>query len=67
MSKTFRKNPKTQKIYQDKDRKHQKASRSCLHHGGCPYCENNRFYNTKIKILETDMQIQEIHGRDLLG
>ena len=47
MSKTYRKNPKTGKIYQDKDRKHGalKFDRTCLSHGSCPYCRNNRLFN----------------------
>jgi hypothetical protein len=47
MSKTYRKAPKTQKVYQDKDRRHGvlHPSRQCLHHGGCPYCEGNRMFN----------------------
>lgn len=56
MGKTWRKN-KLGKKYRDKDRKHQKASRSCLHHGGCPYCKDNRLHNSKVKILYSEMEI----------
>ena len=47
MSKTYRKNPKTGKIYQDKDRRHGalKVSRQCLSHGWCPYCLGNKLHN----------------------
>lgn len=62
MTKTFRKNSKTQKIYQDKDRRHQKVSRSCLHHGGCPYCESNRLHNKNKNELESKLQVKEFYG-----
>jgi hypothetical protein len=32
-------------------RKSQAVDRSCRNHGGCPYCDRNRFYNTR-KALE---------------
>lgn len=59
MSKTLRKNHKTGKVYKDKDRKHQKASRSCLNHGGCPYCEGNRLHNSKKKEKQALMDIED--------
>jgi hypothetical protein len=57
MSRTLRKNY-FGKIYKDKDRRKIKASRGCLHHGGCPYCESNRLHNDRVRRLETKMQIE---------
>ena len=56
MGKTWRKS-KLGKKYQDKDRKNQKNDRSCLHHGGCPYCERNRLYNSSKKLAHTEMEM----------
>lgn len=56
MGKTIRKNKLGQK-YKDKDRKHQKVSRSCLHGGGCPYCEGNRLHNNKVKDLYSKQEM----------
>ena len=46
MSKTYRRNKKGEE-YQDKDRRNQKWSRSCLHHGGCPWCESGRLHGNE--------------------
>ncbi len=46
MSATFRVS-KRGRVYQDKDRKHSKAARSCLHGGSCPYCQGNRHHAAK--------------------
>ncbi len=64
MAKTWRKS-KLGKKYQDKDRKIQKASRSCLHHGGCPYCEGNRLHKNKNRAQLAKLEIMEFNGRDL--
>lgn len=56
MGKTIRKNKFGGK-YLDKDRKRQKASRSCLHSGGCPYCEGNRLHNFRVRKLYAEMEI----------
>lgn len=58
MARTYRKS-KTGKKYLDKDRKHQKNSRSCLHHGGCPYCEGNRLYNSRKREKSIAMEVEE--------
>ena len=67
MSKTFRKNPKKGIVYQDKDRRHGaiKFDRTCLSHGGCPYCEGNRLHKYKKLKKFALMEIQEFHGRQL--
>lgn len=61
MGKTWRKS-KLGKRYQDKDRKRQKASRSCLHHGGCPYCEGNRTYKNKKSDTVSKLEVMEFNG-----
>lgn len=43
MSRTFRKDRKTQKKVKDGHRQY--ASKSCEHHGGCPYCLKNRIFD----------------------
>ena len=43
MSRTFRKDRKTQKKV--KDGYSQYVSKSCEHHGGCPYCLRNRIFD----------------------
>lgn len=67
MSKTFRKNHKKGIIYQDKDRRNGilKSSRSCLNHGGCPYCEKNRLYKNYTNGIFAEMEIEETYGRKL--
>lgn len=40
MSRTYRKDRKTKKIVRDGTKQY--VSVSCEHHGGCPWCENNR-------------------------
>lgn len=32
--------------------------RSCRNHGGCPWCEGNRLYNTKKKLEKTDYSLK---------
>jgi len=67
MSKTLRKNHKKGIIYKDKDRKSQKVSRHCLHHGGCPYCEGNRLHSFRKKKYFTELEIwEEINGSNKL-
>jgi len=43
MARTFRKDRKTQKKVQDGHR--QFSSKSCEHHGGCPWCLRNRLFD----------------------
>jgi hypothetical protein len=43
MSRTIRKDRKTQKKVNDGHRQY--ASKSCEHHGGCPYCLKNRLFD----------------------
>ena len=43
MSRTIRKDRKTQKKVQDGHR--QFSSKSCEHHGGCPWCLKNRTFD----------------------
>jgi hypothetical protein len=43
MSRTIRKDRKTQKKVQDGHR--QFSSKSCEHNGGCPWCLKNRTFN----------------------
>jgi len=59
MARTYRKS-KIGKKYLDRDRKHQKASRSCLHHGGCPYCEGNRLHNSRKRKYFAIREVKEI-------
>lgn len=65
MSRTWRRN-KFGKKYTDKDKFKWELHRqnpSCRqHNGGCPYCEENRLHNSKVKLLYTKM---EIDGRNL--
>lgn len=61
MSKTIRKTKKERK-YKDKDRRKLNISQSCLHHGGCPYCESNRLHNKNKNELETKLQVKEFYG-----
>ena len=43
MSRTFRRDRKTDKKVRDGHPQY--ASKSCEHHGGCPWCERNRLFN----------------------
>jgi hypothetical protein len=45
MSRTYRKDRKTKKNVRDGTRQY--VSVSCEHHGGCPWCENNRLFDQK--------------------
>lgn len=63
MSGTFR-TSKRGRVYEDKDRRHSKASRSCLHGGSCPYCQSNREHKHERsepidQILDLDDEIHE--------
>jgi len=61
MGKTFHKYKG--KEYPDKDSKNRKCDRSCLNHGGCPYCERNRLYSS-LKGLITDKDDYEYRSDD---
>ena len=52
MSKTYKKYKG--KKYQDKDAKNRKAARSCLNNGDCSYCESNRTYKNKKRMIIDD-------------
>lgn len=49
MGKTFKKYKG--KKYPDKEAKNRKAARSCLNHGGCPYCLSNRIHKYKKRMI----------------
>lgn len=37
-----------------------KFDRTCRCHGGCPYCESNRFHSTRIREMKANDQLKEI-------
>lgn len=45
MSRTYRRDRKTKELVRDGTRQY--VSVSCEHHGGCPWCENNRLFNQR--------------------
>lgn len=50
MSRTIRRNRKTDR--KDKlDKDFQYGAASCRHHGGCPYCEENRTHRHKRRAI----------------
>jgi hypothetical protein len=67
MSRTFRKNPKNGIVYQDKDRRKGaiRFDRTCLSHGGCPYCESNRLHNFRKKKFWSLADLLESDGERL--
>ena len=56
MSRTYRKQYKTGKYVKDGTPQH--VSSSCEHHGGCPWCENNRLFNQH--------KIDEVSSREVI-
>ncbi|MCK5602160.1 hypothetical protein KAR91_09830 [Candidatus Pacearchaeota archaeon] len=56
MGKTF-KQYKGRK-YQDREAKNRKADRSCLNHGGCPYCLSNKIHKYKKRMID-DKEYEE--------
>lgn len=55
MSRTYRRYKG--KVYPDKDGKNRKASRSCLNHGGCPYCLSNKMHKHDKKYVDIEEEI----------
>ena len=37
--------------------------RSCRNHGGCPYCEEGRQHNSKVREFDAEDAIEEAIGR----
>ena len=50
MSRTFRKNRKSDEIIRDGERQY--ADSSCRHHGSCDYCKNNRTFEKAISLKD---------------
>lgn len=49
---------KKKKNWKQPYRKSRRFDKSCRNHGSCPYCYDNRMYNTKKKIEQTTEQIR---------
>ena len=46
-------------------RKSKRFDRSCRNHGGCPYCEANRLYNSKVQQIKLDEDLKRyLRGED---
>ena len=43
--------------YPDKDAKNRKATRSCLNHGGCLYCLDNKLHKHKKQLRIASFEI----------
>lgn len=35
------------------------VDKSCRNHGSCPYCQNNRQHNKKVRLLKTEELLKE--------
>ena len=59
MSRTFRKNRKSDEIIRDGERQY--ATSSCRHHGGCDYCKNNRTFEKAVS-LKDELKLHELEN-----
>ena len=58
MSRTYRRYKG--KIYPDKDGKNRKPARSCLNHGGCPYCLSSKMHKHDKKYVDIDEELSNM-------
>ena len=58
MSRTF-KTYKGKRI-QERANKNRKASRSCLNHGGCPYCLSNKMHKNNKRYINISDEIADM-------
>lgn len=40
-------------------RKSKAVDKTCRNHGACPYCKNNRLHSTKVRMLKTDLIVED--------
>jgi hypothetical protein len=44
-------------------RKAKAIDKTCRNHGSCPYCKNNRLHSSKVRMLKTDLTVDDLDDR----